>query len=135
MFNPQWHRLFTTQPRFRKILLIALATVTLSFIICSDSSPSFQTGERFHKAQGSEDVNYDGGRQGHHNEEEGDSTEWDVNIEDPRYWSYATDHEDPDYGVPGNVGRPQQEEELRRIWRHAYEMTARQVLILAITSS
>ena len=123
MLNRQWYRLFPSQSILRKVFFIALASVTLSFIICSGSVPSYQTVEQFHEAQDFGDGGYVNRKHDHHHNEV--SAEWNVNIPDPRYWSYATDHGDPDYGVPGDVGRPLQEEELRRVWSHAYEMTAR----------
>ena len=123
MLNRQWYRLFTYQLRPTKILLVTLTFITLSSIIYTGSVPSFQTVERFHKGQDSKDGDYANGKHSHRQKEQ--NGEWDIDVEDPRYWSYATDHEDPDLGEPGDVGRPRQEEELRRIWSHAYDVTAR----------
>lgn len=139
MLNPQGRRALLSLPRPRVMLLIALASVTTYFLIFSGPAPQLHIVPYPHEqpsSPGSVPPNEKPLTGGHHDEPTGTKAEWDIDIEDLRYWSDPDDHENPDDALPGyetdgthrspgDVGRLQHEKDLRKMWRYAYKTTAK----------
>ncbi|KYK61807.1 hypothetical protein DCS_02951 [Drechmeria coniospora] len=108
---------------------MALVTVSIYFLVTNGPSPHFRRVFYLHNkiknplikpgSEPSADAKAD----------------WDIDIEDLRYWSDPDDNEDPNdvlQGVEGDgverdtgdVARLRKEKDLRKMWRYAYKTTA-----------
>ncbi|PHH88928.1 hypothetical protein CDD83_6875 [Cordyceps sp. RAO-2017] len=143
MLNPQGRRALLSLPRPRVILILALASVTSYLLLFSGQGPRVHIvpylRERPQKTTPTtapttptDGPEPDAPRPDALAETK---SEWQIDIDDLRYWSDPDDHEDPNDVLPGyetdgtdrepgDISRLQHEKDLRKMWRYVYKTTA-----------
>ncbi|PHH59827.1 hypothetical protein CDD81_2463 [Ophiocordyceps australis] len=146
MLNPQSRRGMLSRPRPRIIVFVILASITSYFLLFSGHAPKVHIVPYLHDKtianKGSppaDEKPLTGGPDASDDRPPKPpgptSADWDIDIEDLRYWSDPDDKEDPNDALPGyetdgtprgpgDVGRLQHEKDMRKMWRYVYKTTA-----------